>query len=261
MLRKVFIILSLILVPFSFFVSAKSDSVIYGKTLEQGGGDKSPNNPYVLTGYLPDEFVYSGNVYDIPFSEPLYGNGVLNDEYDVATGVEIRRWKRLILDGSEEMRCEAHGNGQLYISLDLSISADKSIFPVSTHYISSVWTQENNRVYIPSPVVMVITDSRFTSLQVSRDILADCYASGKPVTVLYPLAEPIVIQHEPVVLRKYLSTIPDFLSEIGGVFSGFIGWIGSMLVFFTGNPVVFIPLLMFFLVGGVIGILMRILKN
>ena len=52
-------------------------------------------------------------------------------------------------------------------------------------------------MYIPNPVVMVITDSRFTTLQAARDILAAQYAAGTPVTVVYQLAEPVITQHDP----------------------------------------------------------------
>ena len=140
---------------------------------------------------------YTGQTIDLPALEPLYGDGTVNDEYDAVSGVETRRWKRVVFDGTESMRCEAHGNGQRYVSIDLDAAANKSVMPISTHYTSSAWTQDNNKVYIPNPVVMVITDSRFTTLQAARDILAAQYAAGTPVTVVYQLAEPVITQHDP----------------------------------------------------------------
>lgn len=140
---------------------------------------------------------YTGQTITLPALEPLYGDGTVNDEYDAVSGVETRRWKRVVFDGTESMRCEAHGNGQRYVSIDLDAAANKSVMPISTHYTSSAWTQDNNKVYIPNPVVMVITDSRFTTLQAARDILAAQYAAGTPVTVVYQLAEPVVTRHDP----------------------------------------------------------------
>ena len=140
---------------------------------------------------------YTGQTITLPALEPLYGDGTVNDEYDAVSGVEIRRWKRVVFDGTESMRCEAHGNGQRYVSIDLDAAANKSVMPISTHYTSSAWTQDNNKVYIPNPVVMVITDSRFTTLQAARDILAAQYAAGTPVTVVYQLDAPAVTQHDP----------------------------------------------------------------
>lgn len=140
---------------------------------------------------------YTGQTITLPALEPLYGDGTVNDEYDAVSGVETRRWKRVVFDGTESMRREAHGNGQRYVSIDLDAAANKSVMPISTHYTSSAWTQDNNKVYIPNPVVMVITDSRFTTLQAARDILAAQYAAGTPVTVVYQLAEPVITQHDP----------------------------------------------------------------
>lgn len=140
---------------------------------------------------------YTGQTITLPALASLYGDGTVCDEYDAVSGVETRRWKQVVFDGTESMRCEAHGNGQRYVSIDLDAAANKSVMPISTHYTSSAWTQDNNKVYIPNPVVMVITDSRFTTLQAARDILAAQYAAGTPVTVLYQLAEPVITQHDP----------------------------------------------------------------
>ena len=163
---------------------------------------------------------YTGQTIDLPALEPLYGDGTVNDEYDAATGVENRRWKRVVFDGTESMRCEAHGNGQRYVSIDLDAAANKSVMPISTHYTSSAWTQDNNKVYIPNPVVMVITDSRFTTLQAARDILAAQYAAGTPVTVVYQLAEPVITQHDPARILPPAPVCRVF-ADAGGVDVGY----------------------------------------
>lgn len=166
------------------FVCVAGDSVVYPQI--EFGDTATPYEPY------------TGQTITLPALAPLYGDGTVCDEYDAATGVENRRWKRVVFDGTESMRCEAHGNGQRYVSIDLDAAANKSVMPISTHYTSSVWTQDNNKVYIPNPVVMVITDSRFTTLQAARDILAAQYAAGTPVTVVYQLAEPIITKIEEI---------------------------------------------------------------
>lgn len=58
-----------------------------------------------------------------------------------------------------------------------------------------------------------------------------------------------------------MSTVTGFLSEIGNIVTEVISWLGEMLTFVTDNPVILVPLLMFFVVGGVVGILMRILRG
>ena len=162
-------------------------------------GDAVDETIYPYIGLEPDSpyAPYAGQTIDLPALAPLHGDGTVCDEYDAVSGVETRRWKRVVFDGTESMRCEAHGNGQRYVSIDLDAAANKSVMPISTHYTSSAWTQDNNKVYIPNPVVMVITDSRFTTLQAARDILAAQYAAGTPVTVVYQLAEPVITQHDP----------------------------------------------------------------
>nr|DAR44815.1 MAG TPA: hypothetical protein [Inoviridae sp.] len=58
-----------------------------------------------------------------------------------------------------------------------------------------------------------------------------------------------------------MSTVTGFLTELGNIVTEVISWLGEMLTFVTGNPVILVPLLMFFVVGGVVGILMRILRG
>ena len=165
------------------FVCVAGDSVVYPQI--EIGDTATPYDPY------------TGQTITLSALAPLYGDETVCDEYDVVSGVETRRWKRVVFDGTESMRCEAHGNGQRYVSIDLDAAANKSVMPISTHYTSSAWTQDNNKVYIPNPVVMVITDSRFTTLQAARDILAAQYAAGTPVTVVYQLDAPAVTRHDP----------------------------------------------------------------
>ena len=163
---------------------------------------------------------YTGQTITLSALEPLYGDETVCDEYDVVSGVETRRWKRVVFDGTESMRCEAHGNGQRYVSIDLDAAANKSVMPISTHYTSSAWTQDNNKVYIPNPVVMVITDSRFTTLQAARDILAAQYAAGTPVTVVYQLDAPAVTQHDPARILPPAPVCRVF-ADAGGVDVGY----------------------------------------
>lgn len=163
---------------------------------------------------------YTGQTITLPALASLYGDGTVCDEYDAVSGVETRRWKQVVFDGTESMRCEAHGNGQRYVSIDLDAAANKSVMPISTHYTSSAWTQDNNKVYIPNPVVMVITDSRFTTLQAARDILAAQYAAGTPVTVVYQLDAPAVTQHDPARILPPAPVCRVF-ADAGGVDVGY----------------------------------------
>lgn len=57
------------------------------------------------------------------------------------------------------------------------------------------------------------------------------------------------------------TAVGTFLSTLGTIVTQVIAWMGEMLEFVTSNPVILVPLLMFFVVGGVIGLIMRILRG
>lgn len=58
-----------------------------------------------------------------------------------------------------------------------------------------------------------------------------------------------------------MDTVANVLTALGTVVTEVISWLTEMLGFITGNPVILVPLLMFFVVGGVVGILMRIMRG
>lgn len=58
-----------------------------------------------------------------------------------------------------------------------------------------------------------------------------------------------------------MSTVETVLTALGTIVTEVISWLTEMLGFITGNPVILVPLLMFFVVGGVVGILMRIMRG
>lgn len=84
---------------------------IYGKTVETGTGDKSPDNPYTLTGAGESGSVpivvsdgTNSQTVDVPVSAPLYSlpNGV-RDEVDVTGGRVIRRVGKAVIDGNAKV--------------------------------------------------------------------------------------------------------------------------------------------------------------
>lgn len=58
-----------------------------------------------------------------------------------------------------------------------------------------------------------------------------------------------------------MDTVSNVLTALGTVVTEVISWLTEMLGFITGNPIILVPLLMFFVVGGVVGILMRIMRG
>lgn len=136
--------------------------------------------------------------YPLPTMEPLMSlpDGVC-DEYDAVTGVETRRIEKIVLDGTETLAVGTHSNGQAYGSFVIDAHTKAHSLPLSTHYLSSDWTTDNNRIYIPVYDHFCIVDSRFVSKEAAQDILSAQHAAGTPVTIYYELAEPVIIQHDP----------------------------------------------------------------
>ena len=182
------------------FSASASVNLIVGKTTEVGSGDKSPSNPYQLQGET--DFLPLG-------MDPLYGDGTINDEYDAATGIETRRWKRLELDGTENWQLHGTGDSEKY-RYALEVEAPEKPENQSTvtnalcsHYVSvssgDTWlcTQGMAMNHSEADLLFFYDDTYNTNnLSAWKSWLAAQKAAGTPVTVLYRLAEPVVIQHK-----------------------------------------------------------------
>ncbi|MBC8558721.1 hypothetical protein [Fumia xinanensis] len=181
-------------VYFYFRADTLVDNLLVQFQLEEGS---------TPTAYEP----YSGTDYPLPTLEALMSlpNGVC-DEYDAVTGVETRRIGKMVLDGTETFTVGTHSNGQAYASFVIPVHAKADSLPVSTHYLASQWTNLNNRIYVPSYMGFVITDSRFVSKDAATEILAAQHAAGTPVTVYYELAEPVITQHTPTAILAIYPT-------------------------------------------------------
>lgn len=257
-LKKAFflVLISFLLVG-SMFASAESSGLVVGFTTEVGQGEKSPDNPYRIEGYHPESVAVGDFVYDFPCG-PLYGNAEVQDTYDALTGVETRYWNLVVLDGTETweyyedyfMMVEPYPTFPVIYNPTTVVSthggaigrsnsqAISFAFGSSSNPFSDYWGEDK------------------TDVTVWKQYLADQYAAGTPVSFIYRLAEPQVIQHDVVVLED-----DSLISTFGRIVTKVISLLSEFLSFFTQNPVILVPLLMFFVVGGVVGILMRILRS
>lgn len=158
------------------------------------------------TPYAP----YTGQTVPLPALEPLYGDGTVCDEYDAVSGVETRRWKRVVFDGTENWAASATGTAGKY-RVSLSIA---DILPTATfskvsscrcsHYTTvSADNTYNLKVgisanYGTSHGIFVYDDAYDTQDMTDwKAYLAAQYAAGTPVTVVYQLDEPVITQHDP----------------------------------------------------------------
>lgn len=159
------------------------------------------------TAYEP----YTGATVTLPTLEPLYGDGTVSDEYDAATGIETRRWKRVELDGTENWQLDGTSDSSKYrmtlVLPDILNPPDsQTVGDVScTHYpkLTAGQTYRLNQGISIAAVTagkrLMIYDSTYNTNDVSawKSWLAAQKAAGTPVTVVYQLAEPVVTQRDP----------------------------------------------------------------
>ena len=157
---------------------------------------------------------YDGDSVALPTLDPLYGDGEVNDEYDAAAGIEIRWWKRLELTGAEDWTAQSSGTTDkkriaLYLADALpppNQHTPSAIF--CTHYQKvspeSTWLCEQGiTVNNGSGQLLLIYDNIYNAADLSawKSWLAAQKAAGKPVTIIYRLAQPVITQHDPAVVR------------------------------------------------------------
>lgn len=156
------------------------------------------------TAYEP----YMGQTVTLPTLSPPYGDGDIYDEYDAATGVETRRWKRVEFDGTENWQYPGTNESGKYRRGILL----ENLLPIPTNEVSGVScthyagvTQSQTYACVQGVAVsqtgdaILIYDNTYNTQDLTawKSWLAAQKAAGTPVTVVYQLAEPEVTQHDP----------------------------------------------------------------
>lgn len=159
---------------------------------------------------------YAGQTVPLPALAPLYGDGTVCDEYDAATGVENRRWKRVVFDGTETAWAESSvipngfylGSGGLPDAIqsksdynEKNLPMPCSHFPTLSSWITVVNGTQDNVCGVGSSNGNFSPSFRPAGIEDLNDwkaYLAAQYAAGTPVTVLYQLAEPVITKIEEI---------------------------------------------------------------
>lgn len=151
---------------------------------------------------------YTGQTITLPALASLYGDGTVCDEYDVVSGVETRRWKRVVFDGTENggLSRTEFGNNRYFIRAPDSVVYNLLSQIVCSHWPSifpgQTW-QDKTGITLSLGNVdksIWIYDPRFAQadLPTFKAWLAAQYAAGTPVTVVYQLAEPVITKIEEI---------------------------------------------------------------
>ena len=164
------------------------------------------------TPYTP----YTGQTVPLPALEPLYGDGTVCDEYDAGSGVETRRWKRVVFDGTENWAASATGTaGKYRVSLSIADILPTATFSkVSSCRCSHYATISADNTYHLQVGIsanygtshgIFIYDDAYDAQDMTdwKAYLAAQYAAGTPVTVVYQLDAPVVTQHGPQRIPTY----------------------------------------------------------
>ena len=177
-------------------------------TFSTGGAQTYIKDMQLEQGTAPTAYTpYTGAVYPLPALTPLYGNGAISDEYDLVTGAETRRWKRVELDGTESwgLSHTASGSNRYYLRAPESVSQTSASQIVCSHWPSlgpgQTWEDKTGITLAlgTTDKCIYLYDPRFAQadLPAFKTFLSEQYAAGTPATVLYQLAEPVMTQHDP----------------------------------------------------------------
>ena len=183
-------------------ISAHVPCGILSASYEFAAGAPDVNTLYPYLGLEPNQPYepYTGQTVSLPAIAPLWGTGDIRDEYDAATGVENRRWKRLVFDGTEAWATRTSGAGVYGYALPDVFDAPAAA-GVCTHFkfIKNGASGTQTAVCVASASTRKDL-SVFTTIATLDDFkawLAAQATAGTPVTVVYQLDAPAVTRHDP----------------------------------------------------------------
>jgi hypothetical protein len=115
--------------------------------------------------------------------------GIVRDEWDYVTGRGIRRIKKIVLDGEiNKVTYASSKSGRIEVSEPILKGGNAAV--ASTHFVSQ-WNTNHGSIYALNDTMIYISMSGGLSVNDWNTWLAEQYANGTPVTVVYELAEPI----------------------------------------------------------------------
>ena len=193
--------------------------VIAGRTAETGSGDKSPDNPYALTGTavltISDG---DGQSQAIALPQPLYSipphtsiSAGEQDMYDIAAGSGVKNIGVFLAQGTENVWSYTSGAKQDGATALFGLILPDRLVNNSNYngYCSHVPILINTDLWNKDVVgAAFYYNSKVLQVRVPRSIAADLatlkswlaaqFAAGTPFTVVYPLAAPAALAGSPL---------------------------------------------------------------
>lgn len=203
LVKKIGVVFFLVFIMGVFMVSAEESGLVVGSTTEAGSGEKSPDNPYKIEGYAPDSVTVGDEVYGVP-CEPLFGNGEFQDTYDPVTGVETRYWNLITFDGSEDWSLLTSEGYVDYVFFEIILGKQNGFqTSICSHFVNvdGAYNHGSPGMYSDSLYNSnVYFVSSCSTVDEFKAWLAVQYEAGTPVQLLYRLMQPVIVQHEPILI-------------------------------------------------------------
>ena len=126
--------------------------------------------------------------------ENLLGVGDYKDEQNIVSGAMTRATGIKVLDGTEEWTTDTYGGYRRMVLQEVLTASGDTLSVTCSHYASrsSDARQQPNSIFIAGSgklVIYVGSTQNFTTADEFNAWLAEQYANGTPVILVYPLAE------------------------------------------------------------------------
>ena len=162
---------------------------------------------------------YTGQTITLPALASLYGDGTVCDEYDAATGVETRRWKRVVFDGTEKWN-KWREDVCIYSLTRPALVAHQGTCNAYPIFKSVNWNAFPDRQFSIETKQINFRNNACADVDSWKSYLAAQYAAGTPVTVVYQLDAPVVTRHDPARIQPPAPVCRVF-ADAGGVDVGY----------------------------------------
>ena len=141
-------------------------------------------------------------------AENLLSAGTYKDVQEVISGSVTRNVGIKVLNGTEDWQYHSYGTNSYQLVFNLTAIPQDKVITCSTHFKSYSYDSRSNpatnMLYLHPSVGIVLRNSTFPTVDDFKQWLADQYANGTPVIVVYPLATPTTetVTAQPMNIQK-----------------------------------------------------------
>lgn len=140
---------------------------------------------------------YTGQTITLPALASLYGDGTVCDEYDVVSGVETRRWGRVVFDGTEKWN-KWREDVCIYSLIRPALVAHQGACNAYPIFKSINWNAFPDRQFSIETKQINFRNDACADVDSWKAYLNAQATAGTPVTVVYQLDEPVITKIEEI---------------------------------------------------------------